>query len=279
MRKMLASLMLLVCGLIALPAYADETVFDHVMKTKTVDCGYYIWPPYFYKDANTGKLSGINYDVMEAIGKNLGLKLNWKTEVDLGSLAATLETHKVDMLCGSVWPSPARIQSLTLVMPAFYTAAYAYVRADDKRFDGNLDKANDKTVKIAAIDGDYTYDLAKEMLPQATINSLAQAASGSELLLQVITKKSDIVFSDEGLVNDFLKANPGTLRKISKIEPVRYYGETFALKRGEYQLKNMVDVSLNQLINDGVIEKLVDKYNKEKQSTFLAPTRSFVLKK
>jgi ABC-type amino acid transport substrate-binding protein len=213
---------------------------------------------------------------MEAIGKNMGFKLNWKTEVDLGTLTATLESNKIDMLCGSIWPASGRMQSLTLTIPPFYTPAYAYVRADDSRFDGDLSKGNNKSVKIAAIDGDYTYDLATELLPQATINSMGQATSGSEILMQVITKKSDIVFSDEGLVNDFLKTNPGTLRKVKGIAAARIYGETFAVKRGEYQLKNMLDLSINQLTNDGVIEKLVNQYNKEKQSHFFAPAKSFI---
>ena len=268
----------LLLNVISLPAQAAEEVFERIMKTKEINCGYFVWPPYFTKDANTGKLSGIDYDIMEAIGKNIGFKLNWTTELSVSDVAAALEAKKIDMLCGTLWPSPARLQSMTLAAPAFYTSAYAYVRADDKRFDGDLNKANMKSVTIAAFDGSYTHDLAAEKLPEAKIASLPSGSAGSDLLLQIITKKADMVFSDEGLVNDFMKTNPGTLRKVGGIGPVRYYGEVFALKRGEYQMKNMMDQSINQLTNDGVLKTIVDHYNKQYNASFFAPEKSFTAK-
>jgi ABC-type amino acid transport substrate-binding protein len=277
MRKIIF-LFVIYLAFLPIASRADEPVFDRVMASKTINCGYFLWPPYLAKDANTGKLSGINYDIMNAIGKNLGFKVNWTAEIGVGDAVAALDAKKIDVVCASLWPSPARAQNLTLSNPTFYSIAYAFVRGDDKRFDGDLNKANDKSVKAAAIDGDYTNDLVPEKLPNATIDSLPQSASGSEMLLQVVTKKADIVFSDEGLVNDFMKTHPGALRKVAGIGPVRIYGETLATKRGEYQLKNMIDISITQLTNDGVIQGLVDKYKKDYQANFFAPQKSFVTK-
>lgn len=259
-------------------AQAAEPAFDRVMASKTINCGYFLWPPYLAKDANTGKLSGMSYEVMEMIAKNMGFKLNWSAEIGVGDAVAALESNKIDAVCISVWPSPARLQSLSLSIPTFYSVAYAFVRSDDKRFDGDLNKANKKEVHVAAIDGDYTHDLAEEKLPQASITALSQMASGSELLMQLMTKKADIVFSDEGLVNDFMKNNPGALRKVANIPPVRIYGETIAVKRGEYQLKNMIDMAINQLVNDGMIEASVDRFVKEYQTEFFAPAKTFIRK-
>lgn len=256
-------------------AHAEEPVFKRVMASKTINCGYFLWPPYLAKNANTGKLSGINYDIMEAIAKNLGFKINWVAEIGVGDAVAALESNKIDVVCATLWPSPARTQALTLSVPTFYSIAFAFTRKDDMRFDGDLNKANNKDVKVAMIDGDYSHDLGVEKLPNATPSSLVQTASGSELLLQVVTKKADIVFSDEALVNDFMKTNPGALRKVEGIGPVRYYGETIAVKRGEYQLKNMIDMSISQLVNDDVIGGFVERYKKEYNAKFFAPAKSF----
>ena len=266
-------------------AHADQsiqimegTTLERVLKTGTIRCGYFTWPPYITKDPNTGKLSGINYDIMEAIGKNLGLKIDWAAEVGVGDVVAALNTNKFDVMCATVWPSPGRTQNLTLSLPAFYNVAFAYVRKDDKRFDGDLMKANTKEIKVSGIDGNYSQDLSKEKLPNATQSMLAQTASGSEILLQVMSKKADIVFSDAGMVNDFMKNNPDALRQVAGIGPVRYYGEALSVKRGEFQLKNMLDTSIMQLTNDGVIGAMVEKYRKEYQSTFYAPSKSFEAK-
>ncbi len=257
-------------------AYAAEATYDRVMADKTIRCGYFTWPPYIAKDPNTGKLSGINYDIMEAIGKNLGLKIEWTAEIGVGDVVAALETNKADVMCATVWPNAARTQSLTLTKPTFYSIAYAFVRADDKRFDGDLGKANDKAIKVSGIDGDITADLAIEKLPNATRAFLPQTASGSEILLQLMTKKADIALVDEGMVNDFMKTNPGTLRKVANVAPARIFGEHLPVRRGEYHLRDMLDVSIQQLINDGLMDELVKKYRKEYNAVFIAPTRTFV---
>jgi ABC-type amino acid transport substrate-binding protein len=252
-----------------------QTTFERVLATKTIRCGYFTWPTYIDKDPNTGKLSGINYDIMEAIGKNLGLKIDWSSEVGVGDVATALNTNKFDAMCITVWPSPGRTQSLTLATPSFYNVAYAYVRAGDTRFDGDLSKANNPNIKVSGIDGDYSYDLAAEKLPQAKQMMLPQTASGSEILLQVVSKKADIVFVDTSMVEGFMKENPNSLQQVAGIGPVRYYGEMLSVKQGEWQLRDMLNIAIQQLINDGDIEKLVSKYRTEYNSTFYAPTPQF----
>lgn len=255
---------------------SDQSVADRVMASGTIRCGYFSWPPFTMKDPNTGKVSGLNYDVMEAIGRNLGLKIEWVSEVGVGDVATSLETNKFDVMCSTVWPSPARTKNLTLTLPTMYSVAFAYTRKDDKRFDGDLNKANKKEITITGIDGDFSQDLALEKLPNATHNRLAQTASGSELLLQVVSHKADIAFSDAGMVEEFMKNNPGSLRRVEGIPPVRYYGELLSVKRGEFHLKNMLDTSIMQLTNDGVIADLVAKYVKQYHLVSYPPSKGFV---
>lgn len=261
----------------SLPAHAEETAFLRVEKSKTINCGYITWPPYIIKDPNTGKVSGINYDIMEAIGRNLGLKINWIVETGSGEIAAALNAQKFDVMCASLWPAAGRLQTLTMTRATFYNPVHAFTRADDQRFDSNIEKANIKDVKISAIDGDYSYDLAKEKLPNATIVSLPMTASGSEFLMQIMTKKADIVMCDVGLVNDFMKTNPNTLRKVASIPPVRIYGELLSVRRGEYQLRDMIDHAITQLADDGVIETILQKYEKNYGVKYYSPTPSYVV--
>lgn len=260
-------------------AQATETTLNRIEKSKTINCGYLVWPPYIIKDPNTGNVSGINYEIMEAIGKHLNLKINWSYEVGAGEAAAALDANKFDVMCASVWQSPGRLLTMTLTKPTFYSPAYAFTRANDARFDGDIGKANNKDVKVAAIDGDYSYDLAVEKLPNATIVALPMAASGSELLLQVLSKKADIVISDEGFINDFMKTHPGSLRKVTGAGIIRTYGELLAVRRGEYHLKNTLDQAILQLADDGIIGKITRKYEKQYNVKYFPPAPSFVEEK
>ena len=165
--------------------------------------------------------------------------------------------------------------TMTMTKPTFYSPAYAFTRADDKRFDGNIEKANARDVKVAVIDGDYSQDLAKEKLPKAAVVSLPMLASGSEMLLQVLSNKADIVMSDEGFINDFMKTHPNSFRKVEGAGIIRTYGELLAVRRGEYQLKNMLDQSILQLADDSAISDITRKYEKQYNVKYFPPALSF----
>ncbi len=107
-------------------ALADESVFDRVIKTRTINCGYSIGAPYVEKDPNTGKLSGINYDIMEDIGKALGLKINWVEETGIGDVVAGLDSNRFDVYCATLWPDPGRMQTMSYTSPLFFTPVHAY---------------------------------------------------------------------------------------------------------------------------------------------------------
>ncbi|MEJ0062768.1 MAG: transporter substrate-binding domain-containing protein [Alphaproteobacteria bacterium] len=247
-------------------ARAEESVFDRVMRTRAINCGYAVWAPYLLKDANTGKMSGINYDIMEAIGKNLGIKVNWNMEVGIGEVGVALDSHKFDVMCLTIWPSPGRYTGMTFTTrPEFYSAVYAVARADDTRFDKDLNAANNKDIKATGIEGDFGMDLAKEKLPDATPAFMPAITSAAELMMQLTTKKADITFADKGGVNDFNKTKPPAqqLRILENLGPARVYGEHLAVKRGEFQLRDVLDVAMLQLVNDGLLESIVQRYAAE----------------
>jgi ABC-type amino acid transport substrate-binding protein len=259
---------------VAGPAWADEPAFTRVVKSNTIRCGYFSWPPYITKDPNTGQLSGINYDVMEAVGKNLHLKIEWVAEIGVGEVVTALNAGKFDVMCASIWPDPARVRNLSLTDATFYSAVHAFTRAGDARFDGDLAKANHKDIKVAVIDGDVGQYLAAEKLPAAQIVALPQMVSGGELLMEVASKKADLVLVDRALVNDFLKTNPGTLREVKNIQAVRVFGEHLAVAPGEGRLRDMINIALGQLANDGAIADMTARYAREYKAEFYPPKSS-----
>jgi len=76
MKKLILTLFLVLMPFLALAADKEkESAFDRVMRTKTLRCGYTIYPPFFSKDPNTGEFSGLFHDFTEQIGKELGIKI------------------------------------------------------------------------------------------------------------------------------------------------------------------------------------------------------------
>lgn len=254
----------LVMNMLVISAHAEETVFDRVMKTKTINCGYIIVPPYFDKDVNTEKMSGLNYEMVEAVGKNLGFKINWKSEVGVGDVAAALSSNKIDVMCQTMWPSASRYSGMTFAnRPQFYSAVYAIVRTDDKRFDGDLSKADNKSITSAGMEGDFSADMIQEKLPNSKHVFLPSITGLSDYFMQLTTKKADILFMDKGTIEGFSKNNPGLIKLLPSVPPIRIFGEHLTVKSGEYKLRDMIDMATLQLVNDGTFEAIVKKYKKE----------------
>ena len=115
-----------------------ESVYERVMKSGTIHCGYAMFPPYCMKDPNTGKLSGIFVDILNEAGKNLGLKIEWTEEVGWASIIQGLEANRYDLVPTGIWPNASRGKHASFSIPLFYNALNIYVRAKDNRFAKNF---------------------------------------------------------------------------------------------------------------------------------------------
>jgi len=241
-------------------AVAEESAYERIMRTDTIRCGYAMWPPYLFKDPNTGQVSGINYDVMEAMGKLLSLEIDWVEETSWATSIEGLNTGRYDVFCATLWPDGPRTKQSTLTIPTFYSAVFAYVRSDDMRFEGDLEKLNVSTVTVVGLEGDVTYDVAATDFPKAKVLALPQLSEGGDLLRSVATGKADVTFVDEGIARTYNENNEQKLRKVEGVGPVRVFGEVHAVKVGEFQLKNLLDTTITTLVNSGVIEKYINDY-------------------
>lgn len=237
-----------------------QPVFEKIRQTRVIDCAYFVWPPYVMKEPNTGALTGLNVDQMSAMAQALGVTVNWKMEVGLDQIAPALAQHKADMMCATLWASSNRSWELDFSNPTHYTPLYAMVRADDDRFDGHMEKINDPEVTVVFIDGDSPQAVANARFPKARQLALPNASDGTQNLLSVLTHKADVTFVDKYLLSEFEKAHPGKIRAVSGISPVQVFGETFAVTKGETKLRDMLNVVIFELQNNGAMDGILKTY-------------------
>ncbi|HBM91071.1 MAG TPA: hypothetical protein DD400_04245, partial [Rhodospirillaceae bacterium] len=94
--------LLLQSGVITFPektsaTASKESVYDRVLRTETIRCGYSVWKPLMWVDPNSNKKMGIFPDLMEEIGRRLGLKIVWQEELGWGMVVESVKTGRVDM--------------------------------------------------------------------------------------------------------------------------------------------------------------------------------------
>jgi len=238
----------------------STSLYSRVMTSGKVRCSYLVYPPYCLKDPNTGKLSGMFVEVMEEVGRRLGLKVIWSEEVGYESLFEGLHTDRYDVFAGGLWPSSARGKVADFSKPIFFSCVRAYGRRNDGRFIKNLPAINSPDVKIAVIDGAMEDLIARADFPKAKRLSLPQLSPFSQNLLNVASGKADVTFAEPGIVRIFQRDNPGALRELAPNKPLRIFGNAFVFKLGEDKFKSMFDTVLTELINDGTVERLLTKY-------------------
>jgi polar amino acid transport system substrate-binding protein len=236
-----------------------DVVYESVMKTGVIRCGYADWPPFIITDPVTKDVSGIMKDVMDEIGKRMGLKIEWAAAMGWGDITTAANSGKIDLFCNTVWPDKAQLHNMTLSRPLFYTPTYAYARADDKRFDNNYAAIDSPSVTIGGIDGDTSYVTMQDYFPHAHMMALPSESDMPQLLLSIVTRKADIMLGDPSVIKDYDRNNPGKIKQV-KGKPLFLMSEILVTRAGEQQFMNALDTVLDLLINEGVIDRTLKKY-------------------
>lgn len=257
-----------VTGLIGCPQQAanqprsSQPAFDRVINTKSIRVGYISYPPSLIKDPNTKAISGIFHDVLQEIGRRADLKIDFVEEVTWGTMIEAVNSGRVDLICTGLWPNSTRAKFADFTEAVYFSPIKSYVKAGDNRFNNNLGRANDPSIKVATIDGEMTSIIAKTDFPKATDHSMAQSTDVSQVLLEVAGGKAAITFVEPAIARDFLEKNPDSVQEVSGVPPVRVFPNVMMVAKGETKLIAFLNTSLNELANTGFIDQAITQYEK-----------------
>ncbi|HEY9680359.1 MAG TPA: transporter substrate-binding domain-containing protein [Oculatellaceae cyanobacterium] len=254
------ALSLLALGATSNVVSAAESAYDRILRTGTIRAAYATYPPLLIKDSNTGKFSGLGFEVLELTAKKLGLKLQMTEEVSWGTMIEGLRTNRYDILACPVWANATRSRAAYFTRPLFYSVIHAYARTSDKRFDSDIKVLNDPKYKIATMDGEMAEMITQSDFPKAKRFSLPQMSDVPDMLMSIAMKKADVTFAEPNAVFYFEKHNPNALRDITPKRPLRIFPNVFMFNIGEDKLKSMLNTTLDEISNDGELDSIINKY-------------------
>lgn len=237
------------------------SAYQQVVASKTIRCGYVPYPPGLIKDPNTGKITGIFPEALEASAKDLGYQIKWTEEVGWGTMIEGLKAGRYDAICSPVWANSTRAQFAEFSQPLFFSGIGVYVRADERRFGNGLEGINSDSVTLATIDGEMTSIVADQDYPEAKRVALPQNSDVSQVLLNVLNHKADVTFVEPFVAEEFMKSHPGALRNLVATKPVRIFPNTMLVAKGNYALKGLLDVMVSEMTNSGRADRLIAKYD------------------
>jgi ABC-type amino acid transport substrate-binding protein len=240
---------------------AKESIYDHIVRTGTIRCGYSVWHPLFFIDAKTGEKKGIFHDLITEAAKRLNLKVVWQEELGWGMVVESVKSGRVDMACAGYWVNPGRIKFVSATAPMFFAPMYVWGRASDTRPLAAPDDLNSENYTVVQNDGGATNQIAVNRFPKAKQLNLTELSPASELIESVVTGKGDFIVDDITSFNDYIANNPGKIRNLFPGRPVGLLPAGMLLPPGEPRLKEALDATLRTIEYDGTLDVILKRYN------------------
>ena len=100
----------------------------------------------------------------------------------------------------------------------------------------------------------------------------------SQLLLQLTADKADVTFVEPAIAQAFLAKNPDSIRKVANVRAVRVFPNVFMVAKGQLDLLNTLNVSIDELLANNSIASTLARYDPTGELFFspaspFAPTR------
>lgn len=253
MKKIIALTLALVLALGVLAGCSSEKKLT-AEEGKLIMATNAAFPPYEYIEGN--EVVGIDAEIAAAIAEKLGLELEIQ-DMEFDSIIESVKSGKADIGLAGLTVTDERKEAVNFT-DSYATGVQVIIVTEDSPITSVDDLfAEGASTKIGvqrATTGDLytTWDLEDNGL--ATIDRYSKGADAVQALK---TGKVDCVVIDNEPAKAFVEAVEGL-----KILDTEYIEEQYAaaISKNNKELYNKVNKALQELIADGTVQQIIDKY-------------------
>ncbi|KAB0268058.1 ABC transporter substrate-binding protein [Microvirga brassicacearum] len=222
------------------------------------------YPPLEYKDTATLELKGLDIDLVEEIGRRLGLKIEWK-EQSFDQLINSLDTSRIDMGASGMTDIPARREKTDFV-DYFSTGTQLFTMPD---VGAGLNKVEDACGKPIAVNRNGIF-----LIRLRDFNEKVCVAKGlpaveyvlvdktADARLQLLQKRAAAAAQGVDAIRYLNEqkesADRGKFKLIGDPIAVDYAG--FGFSKANTELRNVVADAVDAMIADGTYSKIFAKW-------------------
>ena len=205
------------------------------------------FPPYEYYEGDT--VVGIDAEIAQAIAEKLGLTLEI-VDMDFNSIITAVQSGKVDVGIAGMTVDPERLENVDFT-DSYATGVQVVIVTEDSDIasvddlEGKLIGAQEGTTGWSYCSEDYGDDM---VIPYT---------NGATAVQALLDGKVDCVVIDQQPALSFVEANEGL-----KILETEYAVEDYAIavSKDNTALRDAINTALNELIEDGTVQGILDKY-------------------
>lgn len=205
------------------------------------------FPPYEYYDGND--IVGIDAEIAAKIAEKLGLELEIQ-DMEFNSIITSVNQGKADMGMAGMTVSEDRLKNVD------FSDSYAKgVQVVIVKEDGGIKSLDDLAGKKIGVQLNTTGDIyATDEFGKDNVQQFNKA---TDTVLALTQGKVDAVIIDQAPAEVFVQQNEGLTLLSSS-----YADEDYAIcfKKGNTELQKAVNDALNELIEDGTVQAIIDKY-------------------
>ena len=244
MKKMIS---ILLCVIFCFACFAPAA-FAADQKTIKVATNV-AFPPYeYYEDE---KAVGIDVDIMQAICDKLGYEMEL-SDMEFGSIITAVASGKIDVGFGAITITEERAKSVHFTT-SYSTGIQSIIVKEDSPI-ASVDDLHGDKIKIG-VQQDTTGDIYAT--GDFGEDHMARFNKGADAVQALLTGKCDAVIIDNSPAETFVSQNKG-LKILPTVYAEEEYG--FELNYDNEELYNEVNGALEELLKDGTVQKIVDKY-------------------
>ncbi len=205
------------------------------------------FPPYEYVEE--GKIIGIDAEIAALIADKLGMELQI-VDVAFDSIIPGVQSGKYDMGMAGLTVNDERLEKVNF--STSYAKGVQVVIIPENSDIKSLDDISGKKIGVqTSTTGDIyaTDDFGEE--------AITRYDNGAVAVQALIAGKVDCVIIDNEPAKSYVTANEGL-----KILETEYAVEDYAIcfNKEDTELQEKVDAALKELIADGSVQRVVDKY-------------------
>lgn len=253
----LAGLILLATVLLAAPQQqAQAQVMDRILKDRKIRIGYIPSPPGTIKDPASGEVKGYYVDGVRYIFKTINVEPEF-IETTWATFAAGLLSGQFDLSMAGTFATIQRAAAVEFTKPIHYLGYSAIVKKGDARF-ANLSDFNKEGIKIAVVQGGAGQEYVKENFPKATIVALA-TGNLTAPFVEVSAGRADVGIEDAWQARRYAAQQPG-VTDLFQAKPYNLLPIAWSVRRGNQDLVNFMNTSIDFMLFTGRWEKLAEKY-------------------
>ena len=212
------------------------------------------FPPYEYYDGES--IVGIDAEIAQAIADKLGMELKIE-DMEFNSIINAVQNGSVDFGMAGMTVTEDRLKSVD------FSDSYATgVQVVIVKEDSDIASVDDLTGKKIGVQLSTTGDIYASDTPDNGgfgEENVEKYSKGADAVIALTQGKVDAVIIDNEPAKEFVKANEGL-----KILETEFVSEDYAIAfaKNNTELKDKVNTALNDLIKDGTVQKIIDKYIK-----------------